>query len=43
MRSEGLQERGCFRTGGSGPQGRVYGDGEDQQGTVDVVSGERLE
>ena len=23
--------------------GRVYGDGEDQQGTVDVVSGERLE
>ena len=43
MWSKGLQEQGCLRTGGSGPVGRVYGDGEDQQGTVDVVSGERLE
>lgn len=42
-RSEGVQEQGCLRTGSSGPVGRVYGDGEGQQGTVDVVSGERLE
>ena len=39
MRSEGVQEQGCLRTGSSGPVGRVYGDGGDRQGTLDVVRG----
>ena len=43
MRSEGVQEQGCLRTGSSGPGGRVHGDGGDWQGTLDVLRGERLE